>query len=281
MAQIPTDPTKAQVWITKGIDDLDFEFYIPSGPKGDPGGFVDGTELGTTHLNTIVTSGIYKSTTAANVSSVNGYPFSGVTANLIVVRGRTQDIIQTLRPGNGVRAGATIYERASGDTGATWSAWRVYGSQRTDQSVGRVIYGWDEINNREQIIYGDTGGRIISDMVDVANWAPGYTVKLRRSGAQVELRLLGIQAITGKSGSLSLFNTGYVLPGGFQNQHSFAFAIVDNTGAISNGNLSYGGGPLTIVAAAGRSYGVTLSWQTLNSWPLALPGTADGAIPNI
>lgn len=315
MSPTPTDPNQAQAWITGDPPDQTIDFYIPrgntgpmgpqgpigpsvavgdvvtnmgpaapgtigpqglTGPKGDPGGIVLGTALGTTDLNAIITAGTYYQNDAASGTLARNYPKDTIAGNLVVFQAGPNNLFkQIFYPINGAFQGRLFYVRQY-NTNA-WTSWTPYGSQRVDQTAGRAVYIWDDVNSRDQLIWGDTGARIISDVVDSANWAAGYTVKLRRVGSQVELRLLGIQAVTGKSGSLSLFTSGYTLPPGFQNQHSFAFPIVDNTGAIANGNMSYGGGPMTIVASAGRSYGILLTWQTLNSWPTALPGTADSA----
>lgn len=277
MALTPTDPTKAEIWIRGTAPNQIIDLYVPRGAKGDPGGFVEGTELGTNHLNTIVTPGIYKQTTSANVSSANGYPFSGIVASLMVTRARTQDIIQTLRPGNGVRAGATIYERASGDTGTTWSAWRVYASQRTDQSAGRAIYGWDDLNNREQLIYGDTGLRIIT----LENGYSG-TFYLRRVGNIVNATGTVVRPPGGS------FNGKFLtIPSGFAPSTStWVYTAVRNNGSSATFWLYRQNTDLTFTDSnAGNETDtsqtrIDVSWTTNQAWPTTLPGTASGSIPN-
>lgn len=251
-----------------------------TGPKGDPGGIVDGTELGTANLNNVTVSGIYKQTlSSANTSLANNYPFTGVMAILTVLRARSTDILQIVEPANGVRAGSVSHRRASADGGSTWSAWRTFASQRLNQDAGRAIYSWDDVINREQLVYGDTGLRSVSALRN-ANSSAG-TAYVRRDGRSVTFHMTGVSmAVTG-AGFVSIFDAATALPVGFRPPVG-GFRTVAATASGEARLLEFlSDGGIQIYAPSMSVYSASITFQTNDIWPLALPGTAYGAIPNL
>lgn len=240
------------------------------GDKGDPGGFTNSTILATgTNFDDLVTSGIYFNP-VANVAAAPGPRSTG--GHLLVIQAATW-VKQIYTPMGEPRADY-VRTRTSSNV---WGPWRVIAAQRVDETAGRAIYTWDDVNNREQLVYGDTGSRVITDLVDATKWTVSVA-KLRRVGPQVELRL-GLTPLAGNTGTVNVLPAA--LPQGFRNQHSANFPIVDNTNAIVSASLSFAGGPLSVNGiVAGRGITALLTFQTYDTWPTTLPGTADGAVNN-
>lgn len=278
MARTPTDPTKAEVWITKGLDDLDFEFYIPQGPKGDPGGWSASTVLSTGQsLDTVVTSGIYLNPSANNAAGPsNDLGYGGhleviASANWIVQR---YTLIANPRE---------IYVRIRNSSN-TWSSWYTSTTQRVDQTAGRVIYQWDDVNNREQIVYGDTGWRDIKDDTawNTAVFPTGLdkhsanTVRVRRVGSSVELMYAADKNSTAAVTATAAFPSGFRPTG-----------VVVSLGSNSGLGLVrayHGGGASNIIYQAPNAVSAVtfyFHYQTSDPWPTSLPGVAIGTIPNI
>ncbi|AXC38649.1 hypothetical protein QCN37_gp23 [Arthrobacter phage Tatanka] len=299
MAQTPTDPTKAQVWITKGIDDLDFEFYFPQGPKGDAGGFTLGTALDNTidtgtgkyNLNDVIVSGIYRLTATVDGLLIRNYPRNYDTGILEVFeRVPGQTVIQVWHCIN--QTARIKYERTY--VTGTWSPWRLYTSSRVDQTAGRAIYMFDDINGREQLVYGDTGLR---SMPLPANVTSGVWY-LRREGSKVSLytQLTGINNNTGQdlhgydvmaAGSIpvgfqppvSVPLTGFGRVGvSNQRQPLMAFLYGNGRIALEKDETNTNGAIINNTAA---SFYFSVTYDTTQSWPTTLPGTASGGIPNI
>lgn len=274
MARTPTDPTKAQVWITKGIDDLDFEFYFPQGPKGDPGGFTTGTQLLANNLNAIKVAGLYRQDDYTQASSANNYPMPWVNGVLIVTSmAGTDYVLQQWTPIHGNSgSGRTIFIREFATP--NWSPWRSFNSTRVDQTAGRAIYQWDDLNNREQLIYGDTGDRHLPALTGgLAGW-----IKLRRVGQSVTISIHGWVKYTGLKDIVDI-------PIGFRPTDDFqGIALVEDLTDIvhsarytaSTGKLSYYG-----EREPGNMLFGPSTWVTNDAWPSTLPGNAFGIIPNL
>ncbi|UUG69268.1 hypothetical protein SEA_SCIENCEWIZSAM_24 [Arthrobacter phage ScienceWizSam] len=150
----------------------------------------------------------------------------------------------------------------------------LFATQRVDQSAGRTIYTWDDLNQREQLIYGDTGWRDIK-----ASLINGWTVTalfMRRYQDRVTLK--GYQL----DGTAQTSTTFLTLPVGFRPPHgqsylqanttsaAFALMVVENTGNFR--------------AQTGQNlYGNTayfeITWSVSDTWPTTLPGSAAGSIP--
>ncbi|UTN92028.1 hypothetical protein SEA_DARBY_23 [Arthrobacter phage Darby] len=275
MAQTPDDPTKAQVWITKGIDDLDFEFYFPQGPKGDPGPFVPVSVLGSsgTNLNDLTAPGTYSVAipTLSNDSVLQNYPMHEAGSMWVTTSNAGSVVVQQYLTNT---KGMYVRRKFSGN----WSPWRFFGHSRTDQTAGRAMYQWDEINQREQLIYGDTGWREVSALL-VDGWTSSGLF-LRRLGSQVFLT--GI--ITGSSATsdhfLSLLNDVGFRPG---SQSIFSPVLSDDY--TSSRDLQFDATSTKMqvyvrAAPVGKNWRMAASWITPNSWPTSLPGAASGSVPN-
>lgn len=281
MARTPDDPTKAQVWVTKGLDDLDFEFYFPQGPKGDPGGIAYGTALDAVNLNDIVTSGVYRTTATSSLAALDNYPVA--LAGVLVVHERLRDattyqsVFQEYFVADSVNGARVRYVRyLYGKT--SWTPWRAYVSQRVDQTAGRAIYTWDDVNKREQLTYGDTGWRNITS--SVATVTAG-AINLRRVGQIVELN---ITDLTVSDASASSLNFAGILPVGFRPYHWGNFNTLNSpaVSSISRGVRVKNTGDVTIYNyVAGDILRATMQWSVVETWPATLPGTATASIPNV
>ncbi|QHB47171.1 hypothetical protein SEA_APPLECIDER_1 [Arthrobacter phage AppleCider] len=251
------------------------------GDKGDPGGWTTATDLGTTHLDTILTSGLYRVTQGANVSTSLGYPMTlNATAVMHVMMVSATNVIQQFEFVLSTPSGRGFWQRTTSNGGTTWGPWRFFASQRTDNTAGRAIYTWDDTATpgRENLIYGDTGSREISAYLDTSKWAAG-NIKIRRVGWEVELRAYGLDNVAGIVGSVGILNAQ--LPAGFRNQHTVAgFAQIGaNSGQVV---VAFSATNATIVGVVDNVIcGFTAKWQTTDPWPTALPGNADGSIPNL
>lgn len=276
MARTPTDPTKPEVWVTKGLDELDFEFYIPQGPKGDPGGFVAATSLSTTNLNDIVVPGLYRQSLSTNATTLLNYP-SASSGLLEVFEGQNAtDLIQRWTPWGGTPAVGRIMYIRRRDAVGNWSTWITYASSRVDQTAGRAIYEWDSLNNRDQLVWGDTGARRVE--ADFKNGWTAAIANLRRVGNVVSF---GVYTVNPTARTTDI---AYSVPAGFKPGPyggNIAFPVrlgggTDWTQIAGNGDMY---APTSQISANG--YICVTSWITGDAWPTTLPGVASGSIPNI
>lgn len=139
-----------------------------------------------------------------------------------------------------------------------------WGGHVVNETAGRVVKIWDYLNNREQLIYGDTGLRTFSTNI-------GGTAILRRVGVLVKLELRDL-VLAGSDSILTI-------PSGFQGDYSPNYGLVGRTGGrvpvyftLSGSSLAQNG------AATGTGY-ASLMWTTNDPWPTTLPGSAIGTIP--
>lgn len=259
----------------------------PVGPKGDPGGIVQAAVAAATDCNNILIEGAYRLTDGTTGKLALNYPKDYFIGSLIVLaRTVSTRLTQIAYPqfGDGSE-GRVHYERGQYSNG-TWTAWRVYSSTRTDQTAGRAFYQWDDLNNREQLAYGDTGLREVSSLVNAAffdNTGATRKIHLRRYGSQVEMTgqfLLtastsDVGAITVPSGYAPQYIVnGYVTAIGGTTRLIRVYSLVGSS--VINLKADIGGAGLV----AGDVCSVTLTWQTLQAWPTSLPGAASGTIPN-
>jgi hypothetical protein len=274
MARTPTDPTKAQVWITKGLDDLDFEFYFPQGPKGDPGGFVAATSIGATLLDDLKTPGHYRQDNGNNATILNGYPVAAAAGFLEVLQAVTPgDLLQRYTPvaGAATGSGRAIYIRRY--FAGIWGAWYAHTSSRIDQTAGRVLYQWDDLNGRDQLIWGDTGTRRVE--TDFKNGWTAAIASIRRVGSVVSF---GVYTMNPAAKTADI---AYSIPAGFRPGPyggNIAFPVKFNS--TTDWCQITGAGdvlpPLTASSAVG--FVCMHTWITGDAWPTTLPGTASGGI---
>lgn len=270
------------------IADLEYRFWTglrngtigTVGAKGDPGGIVKGTVIAaTTDLDTLQTDGLYYAAATSRPNALTlHYPHSAMTAGILKVSTwymDNVDVVQTFETAN-VVGGMTnmIYQRTSFND--VWTPWKGIAPRRIDQTAGRAIYEWDDVNNREQRIYGDTGWRDIS--ADLINGATATLALIRRINDTVTFRVSGLQLP-----STAVGDVFYTVPTGF---------IVDSTYGILRESVGTGGAFGFNIGATIIHYGnitagannTTHRFQgSLNAvantaWPTVLPGTAYGAI---
>lgn len=141
-----------------------------------------------------------------------------------------------------------------------------------DQTAGRVVKAWDYLNNREQLIYGDTGARLLAN--DPAATTAAGSILLRRTGHQVEIFIH--DKVTVGSGNLQVA----VIPEGFrpyQWVNETMSAVYDTT--INGVRIASSGAVTVFGVAAGDTMRGHVTWTTTEPWPTSLPGTALGSIP--
>jgi hypothetical protein len=288
------------------------------GPKGDPGGFILGTALSnTTNLNDVVTPGIYRQGSAVPASM--NYPSTDLGVLLVHQASVNPWVLQEYTPFSSTTTGRATHFYRREYIGNVWYPWRAYTSTRVDQSAGRAIYAWDDVNNREQMIYGDTGWRAIALDPTIGVDAVGSFFASANGAAlvadSVKIRRIGNRVFIGGNGLLQPkqdYSTStrnvVAIPNGFRSNGANDFIITryGNNGGDSGQRLIM----LTIPAdyapaltpiqavplidsnwnglATGtgwpKTYGgiwIYGSWVTNETWPTSLPGTANGTIPNL
>jgi hypothetical protein len=286
------------------------------GDKGDPGGIVDGTWLSTTDLNLLTTSGEYRSGGMADATLERNYPVANVYGKLMVRAITTTLVVQEFTPIGGSDVGRVFYRRLYSSGG--WQPWRAYGAQRVDQTAGRAIYTWDDVNNREQLVYGDTGWRAVALDPTIGVVAAGDfwgrpsgggslsadAVLLRRINNIVYIGSQGAlqpkQDYSGTTRNIILLPAGWRATGtgehmickygnnGGDAGQRLAFVLPGATYANPPAlqatpmlDMNWNGRP-TGEAYPKLYHGLWLTGQytTPDAWPTTLPGVAFGIIPN-
>ncbi|QIN94321.1 hypothetical protein SEA_BLUEFEATHER_17 [Arthrobacter phage BlueFeather] len=242
------------------------------GLKGDPGGWVNSTVINVTGstLDTYITPGTYFITSAlASISPTNSAAWMEVLHYSGYV---SQRIWSYANP-------RTVFSRTRNAV-PTWTAWFPTNTTRTDQTAGRVIYQWDDLNSREQRIYGDTGWRDIGSLL--INGATATVLHLKRTNDAVWLKIGGLQLPTAAATNAFLnLPTGFVV--------SSQFGILRetvNTGQAHGFQISstaslYGtfGGNAVANNTTHRFQGM-LTGVCEQVWPTSLPGVAVGNVMN-
>ncbi|WPR65260.1 hypothetical protein SLW73_02665 [Glutamicibacter protophormiae] len=135
------------------------------------------------------------------------------------------------------------------------------------EAAGRTVTVWDYLNQREQLVYGDTGWR------DVSSWVTpgrGYTVSLmqvRRVGGTVHIRFADA---TGGTGTFFTPTAGFRVG---SNTNSFWDAVVSNEGVVKQlrGN-NYGF--IVDRVSTNDVFNCYTTYETSDPWPTTLPGVA-------
>lgn len=245
------------------------------GVKGDPGEFTTGTLLGTADLNTITADGIYRQTAHADATLARNYPTT-MGGILTVMQMQSYLVLQEYTALRGEGTGpSTVYRRELIAT--TWSPWKAYNSTRVSQTAGRAIYQWDDLNNREQLVYGDTGVRVITPN---AGWSvvSGQSLVLHRVDNVVTMS--GYLTRAAETGSIIT-----TAPMGFRPDRVRAFLIPYGsltppvTSLVIEASSS---GTITAIGTENLvNHYISVTWTTTDTWPTTLPGTASGTIPNL
>lgn len=157
------------------------------------------------------------------------------------------------------------------------AAWRVTTRQRIDQTAGRTVHIYDDLNQREQIIYGDTGWRTITGPTVGGLQA---TAQIRRFGLFVQcFGNVGALPDGTPSSEVITLPAGFTATGGTTSPY-LPFRAASTTNQVymilNSTGIKYSG------SWVGANGGVAwqLSWFTGDAWPTTLPGTANGTIPN-
>jgi hypothetical protein len=249
----------------------------PIGPKGDPGGWVS-TSLGNVDLNTINIEGVYSQGNSSYATSLNNYPQTGTMGVLYVTRangvGYFQQEFRTVASPNDANA---IYIRTYAN--GMWSAWKGHYATRISNTAGRAIYHYNDTTGGEQLIYGDTGERVITADTPyvVAGWG---SFRIRRIGSKVTLNIEGMDLTDPGTNPLI-----YTLPTGFRPAYDVRPVIVAEN-SFAHVRLFIGTTNGWVQAAARQSGSLTatngiIMWDTSDVWPTTLPGVASGSIPTL
>lgn len=133
---------------------------------------------------------------------------------------------------------------------------------RVSETAGRVVTVWDYLNNREQLIYGDTGGRNITSLFTAGGTHGGFT--LRRVGHTCSLTLYNWSPALDGSGTVA------VIPVGFRPNITYgvpAQGLSSRIQVTGAGNVqAYNWTTAAVVAS--------IVWITSDPWPTSLPGVA-------
>ena len=152
-----------------------------------------------------------------------------------------------------------------------WSIANIDQSYTVKETAGRTVTVWDYLNNREQIIYGDTGIR------DITALAPNITsgkLYLYRDGNTVTL-IFDVVQMAGATGSNYDMVPAGGIPTGFRPPRTFWFNGIDGPPGVRRiGVNSSGWVPVYLSPVPGDVYRGTITWRTTQPWPTVLPGVA-------
>lgn len=256
----------------------------PVGPKGDPGGFTS-SALGDVNLNTVWTQGLYYPNAGSVISAANNYPVVNVGGYLEVARwsaGSPNYVFQTYHVrGEGATANSPVgsrgfWRRVTNDL-VTWSKWVFFGPSRVDQTAGRAIYQWDPINDRDQLIYGDTGWRRMPVLDSSGNSiVSGGSLDIARHGQGVSMSFWALTFSTSGTKYLDNFFPQGWMPG----QTVQAFLWSDTNNVQRRIRILNTGFVALYDVVAGENITGVVNYRTTQAWPTSLPGTAFASIPN-
>lgn len=234
--------------------------------------------ISTQHLDTIRTPGQYAQGSGANSTTANGYPLNLAAACVLEVipmgsfRIQRLTVVTTNAPG-----AAGMYQRSWNTT--TWGPWKFIASQRVDQTAGRAVYAWDDVNSREQLIYGDTGLRSIPGQLQ--NGWTATDIFIRRSGYDVTLHIEALNAAAMTAANFISVPTGFAPVTG---QNIARGVLHTGTSPAAMYRTTYPGSNVFNLQAANTTFPLlygTISYRTSEAWPTTLPGAAVGTIPNL
>jgi hypothetical protein len=137
-----------------------------------------------------------------------------------------------------------------------------------DESVGRRQFAWDTVNNRWQMVYGDTGWRTVT----LENGWTG-TVYVRRIGYTTYVRGAAL------AGGSATADTFYTLPTGFKPLLTSYFPGLSGATATAINLAVNVGGAISTARPLSSGWAGEISFVTNDAWPATNPGTASGAIP--
>jgi hypothetical protein len=225
-------------------------------------------------LNALTTPGVYRQGSGGQMAL--GFPLDAFYGVIVVYSRGTGGATQIAYKHNALGGDARRYFMRV-QTGAGWSPWGVYSTLRVDQTAGRAFYAFDEINNRDQLIYGDTGERAMETYL-INGWTAN-NVRLRRVGPLVALDFDNLQ------GPAQTSQICMAVPAGFRSTtfppDRFALHTVSSAPVVMFRGYVDAVGQVYMVAPSGSGglYG-SITWFSNEPWPTALPGAAAGSIPS-
>jgi hypothetical protein len=151
------------------------------------------------------------------------------------------------------------------------------GLQYWDETVGRRQFAWDTVNNRWQLVYGDTGWRDVTASLNaIASVTYGYCY-IRRIGAVVHVHARVTSTVATALASMYTTPTGFRFRNGVAD---YGFTAFTATGAAGGRFVSAAGVDIYAQTfAAVTSLTLLFQYPTDDAWPATLPGTAVGTIP--
>ncbi|QOC24393.1 hypothetical protein IC744_14000 [Microbacterium hominis] len=251
------------------------------------GQFAGATVNVATDVDTFRTPGVYRFTGAATTSPNLPAQLSGVLT-VTRVNGDT-NVMQEYRPfsGTAVRRRG-YYMRTAANSATAFDAWDFVSPVRFDTSAGRAAYIVDSVAQREQRIYGDTGWRDVTSLLDSAKWdyaSSNFHVLMRRVGDNVQM-VARLKTV----GAVAAGDTFLTAPTGFRGPVPAPGAAPFSVGPVAapTGVGHIRTAPFSVTGvldfrsaiAATTEISFALSWLTTEAWPTTLPGAASGTIPN-
>lgn len=251
-------------------------------PVTGPGGLTNAHNLGTMNLNGVTTPGVYMQNVGGRVTAESNYPVLGHAGSLVVLQwgaGATGEVIQEYKTYSNQAGTSTFGNFTRTKRGENWSPWKHTPTQRVDQTAGRVIYTWDDIQNRDQIVYGDTGWRAVTS--ELKNGFTG-TLQVRRVNDRVSLR-----GTLNRPPGVS-FNdlTFWDIPYAFRSDNT-TWVYYPVRGAATGDTMwmyrkdiemAFQGVP-TAANTDGNQVRFDITWSTNRTWPTELPGAATAGTP--
>lgn len=249
----------------------------PTGPKGDAGGFVLGTLIPSNmDWNLLTADGIYRfNNVSGNTNKPPADPWGILYVNALY--SPATHVVQRYMTISASKGGRVEYQRTL--SAGAWTPWRAFNSTRVDQTAGRVIYQWDDLNNRDQLVYGDTGWRDISALC-----APGAKfsafganqIQVRRINSTVYWRMQNISVTVNGMGAAGdvIFDASSVGTAWLPPRHQM-FWWGRDLGELWQSHLLRSG-VLKMRNASYMSHNseAELIWSTDQPWPTSLPGVA-------
>jgi hypothetical protein len=158
-----------------------------------------------------------------------------------------------------------------------------------DESVGRRQFAWDTVNNRWQLVYGDTGWRVNPGWFG-ADWNES-TLYVRRVNNDISF----YGYLTRVTASGAVLSTLAAIPSGWRD---YTVGQTDYPASLTAGGTRYmaienyagaGANLLSIQPPSGTTFPAAWAaadklflpqrWVTNDAWPATNPGSASGSIP--
>lgn len=252
--------------------------------------FPNGGSLGDIDLNTLKTHGIYRQGATARATLANNYPTANSLWIVEVFPLPWEYGNATVQKLTAVASSADmrgIYQRRlSAEATNTWTTWRFIPSQRIDNTAGRAIYTWDDTQNRETLVKGDTGWRMVIEAGDIPSM-PNLIAYIRRVGSTVHFHT----AETISGGTASGATILHSAVSGFRPTILRGSAPTISVVPVADASASFVPNAslylsaispfnITMKAVAGARHYAQLIYTTNDPWPTVLPGVAAGAIPH-